>query len=101
MKGTLIGEEGLTERRRPLTKIKMLTAVILSAAIATPAFAQNVRVRGPTHHVRSHNHQSVHGEDAAPLTADEYRNLENYGFSGKDRSRVGGEDADLNGVSGN
>ena len=79
----------------------MLNAVILSAAIATPAFAQNVRVHGRTLHVRSHNHQSVHGEDAAPLTGDEYRNLENYGFSGKDPSRVGGEDADLNGVSGN
>ena len=99
---TLIGEEGLTKRRRPLTKKKkILTAVILSAAIATPAFAQNPRLHGSTHHVRSHNDQSVQGENPTALTADERRNLENYGFSGKDPSRVGGEDADLNGVSGN
>jgi hypothetical protein len=94
------GEEGLTERRRPLTKMKLLAAVFLSAAITTPAFAQEFRAHGPTHHVRSHNHQSVHAEDAASLTGEEYRNLESYGFSGKDPSRVGGEDADLN-VSGN
>jgi hypothetical protein len=84
-----------------LTKIEIITAVILSTVIATPTFAQDGRVHGPTHHVRSHNHQGVRGDYAAPLTVDEQRNLENYGFSGKDPSRVGGEDADLNGVSGN
>jgi hypothetical protein len=84
-----------------LTKQKIISAIILSAAVVTPAFAQDVRVHGPNHHVRSHNHQSVRGEYAAPLTGEEYRNLENYGFSGKDPSRVGGEDADLNGGSGN
>jgi hypothetical protein len=84
-----------------LTKIKIRTAVILSVAIATPAFAQDVRVHGPTHHVRSNNHLSVRVDHAAPLTGEEYRNLENFGFSGKDPSRVGGEDADLTGVSGN
>jgi creatinine amidohydrolase/Fe(II)-dependent formamide hydrolase-like protein len=84
-----------------LTKIRFLTAVILSAAIVTPAFAQGPRVHSPTHHARFHNHQTVRAEDGAALTADERRNLENYGFSGKDPSRVGGEDADLNGVSGN
>lgn len=103
MKGTtLIGEEGLTKRRRPLTKNKkILTAVILSAAVVTPAFAQNPRLHASTHHVRAHNDQSVQGENPTALTADERRNLENYGFSGRDPSRVGGEDADLNGVSGN
>jgi hypothetical protein len=84
-----------------LTKIKIITAVILSAAIAAPALAQDVRVHSPIHHIRSHNHQIVRGDYAAPLTSEEYRNLENYGFSGKDPSRVGGEDADLNGGSGN
>ena len=84
-----------------MTKIRLLTAVILSAAIATPAFAQSLRVHGPTHQARFHHHQTVRAEDGAALTGDERRNLENYGFSGKDPSRVGGEDADLNGVSGN
>jgi len=84
-----------------LTKIKILTGIILCAALATPVFAQDPRVHRPTHHVRLHNQHNVRGTDAAPLTGDEYRNLENFGFSGKDPSRVGGEDADLNGGSGN
>jgi hypothetical protein len=85
-----------------LTKTKALTAsIILFAAIATPVFAQDVRVPGPTHHARSYNQQNFRGAYAAPLTGDEYRTLENLGFSGRDPSRVGGEDADLNGGSGN
>jgi hypothetical protein len=33
---------------------------------------------------------------SAPLTAEEERNKEDFGFSGRDPSRVGGEDPSLN-----
>ena len=75
-----------------MTKMKALSAVIiLSAAVATPAFAQ------PTHHVRNFRgayNQLNEPSYAIPRTQDE-RNIENFGFSGRDPSRVGGEDPSL------
>ena len=76
-----------------MTKLKTLSAVIiLSAVVATPVFAQPYHVR---HHYRdyrgSYNQLNSSG-DAAPQTRDQFRNLENFGFSGRDPSRVGGED---------
>ena len=87
-----------------MTKFKILSAVvILSAAIAAPVFAQDAGVSRP-HQVRVYDqpnflgayNQSNGALYAQPLTNEERRNLENFGFSGRDPSRVGGEDPSLN-----
>ena len=81
-----------------MAKLKALSAaIILSAAVATPVFAQ------PTHHSRAYNRSNFRGSYnqrsepsyAIPQTQDE-RNIQNFGFSGRDPSRVGGEDPSLN-----
>jgi hypothetical protein len=78
-------------------KIKTLRAVvILFAAVATPVFAQPA-------HGRVHHQPNFHGAYnrmnaplyAAPRT-DEQRDIENFGFSGRDPSYPGGEDPSLN-----
>jgi hypothetical protein len=77
-----------------VTKFKTFSAVmILSAAIATPVFAQDANVAAP-HHTRVHerNYRGAYNSaNEAPRA-----NTENYGFSGQDRSRIGGQDPDLN-----
>jgi hypothetical protein len=88
-----------------MTDMRTLSAVIiLSAAVATPVFAQ-----GPTHHGRvAHDLRNFRGSYnqangpsyAAPITS-EQRNLENLGFTGRDPSRPGGMDPSLNGGSAN
>jgi hypothetical protein len=77
-----------------MTKIKTLTAVmILSTAVATPVFA-----KGSFHHDRSfrgaYNQMSEPSFAVAPTRAE--RNIQNFGFSGRDPSRVGGWDPNLN-----
>ena len=77
-----------------MTKIKTLTAVmILSTAVATPVFAK----------VRTYDNQTFRGAynqmtdpsfAVAPTRAE--RNIQNFGFSGRDPSRVGGWDPNLN-----
>jgi hypothetical protein len=84
-----------------MTSLKTLSAlVILSAAIATPVFAQDAGMLGPSKHVRTHdqwNFRGAYNQSMAPYaTSDEYRNRENFGFSGFDPSRVGGESPNLN-----
>lgn len=80
-----------------MTKMKALSAVvILSAAIATPAFAQ-----GPVHHGRAHDqfrgaYNQLNGPVYAAPDAQERRNIEDFGFSGRDPSVPGGEDPSLN-----
>ena len=78
-----------------MTNLKILSAVmILSAAIASPAFAQ-----GQMHHVKAYRHLNAYNQFNGPVYATssrDYWNMENFGFSGRDRSRVGGEDPDLN-----
>lgn len=75
--------------RKPMTKIKTLTAlVILSTAVATPVFA-----KGMNYHSRSF--RGAYNQVTAPLSASESRNLQDFGFSGRDRSFVGGEDPSL------
>ena len=78
-------------------KIKTLSAVIiLSTAVATPVFAQS------THHDRAtaqRNFRGAYNQSngrfyAAPRS-DEGRNIEDFGFSGRDRSYPGGEDPSL------
>jgi hypothetical protein len=89
------GASALTRQNgeNQMTTMKTLSAaIILSAAIATPVFAQ------PTHHVRNFRgayNQLNEPSFAIPRT-EEGRNLENFGFSGRDPSRVGGEDPSLN-----
>jgi hypothetical protein len=77
-----------------MTKLKTLSAVvILSAAVTTPVFAH------PTHHVRhfrgAYNQMIGPSYYAVPSSQSE-RNIENFGFSGRDPSRVGGRDPNLN-----
>jgi hypothetical protein len=94
-----------------MTKMKALGAVIiLSAAFAAPVFAQDAI--GPGNGLEPQfvtdyrsNHRvpdeqnfrgayNLSGEsfDARPLTEEERQNVEDFGFSGRDPSRVGGED---------
>jgi hypothetical protein len=88
-----------------MTKFKTLTAIaIFSAAVATPVFAQDTNVTAPTHHGRAVDHQNFRGAynqsgtpyDNAPQTHEELINQQNFGFSGRNPARVGGENPDLN-----
>lgn len=77
-----------------MTKMKTLSAVILlSTVVATPVFAKD--------HVRAlDRYRGVYNQFNGPTYAipqtQEGRNIENFGFSGRDPSRVGGEDPSLN-----
>jgi hypothetical protein len=86
-------------------KIKTLgVALILSAAIASPVFAQDAPVR--PHHARAYDQSNFRGAYNqqmsgapyydAPQTHEEQINLQNFGLSGRSPSRVGGEDPYLN-----
>jgi hypothetical protein len=94
---------------KPMTKFKTIGAiVILSAAIASPVFAQEAVVSepaysGPTYYGRAYDRQNFRGAYNqmnapyyAPRNSDEYWNLENYGITGRDPSRVGGQSPWLN-----
>jgi hypothetical protein len=94
-----------------MTKLTTLSAIaIIVAAIATPVFAQDAIGRGyrlksqPVTKHRS-NYRGPYNQNfrgaynrsnasfyARPLTNEERRNIEDFGFSGRDPSRVGGED---------
>lgn len=76
--------------RSPMTKIKTLTAmIILCTAVATPVFA-----KGMNYH--SQSFRKAYNQATVPsFSAQEDRNIENFGFSGMDPSRVGGEDPSL------
>jgi hypothetical protein len=83
-----------------MTKLKILSAiVILSAAIATPVFAQEASAPRPRH-AQVYDQSNFRGAYdrsnapfyAQPQTNEERRNVEDFGFSGRDPSRVGGED---------
>jgi hypothetical protein len=93
-------------RRMPVTNLKTLSAIaILTAAIASPVFAQDGGLVGSTNHVRAHDQRNFRGannlSNAPAATSDEYRNVENFGWSGRDPSRVGGEFPYFGGISGN
>jgi hypothetical protein len=97
-----------------MTKMKALGAV-LAAIIAAPLFAKDTGVSGPvsghglkpmpgsiSRHVRLHHRRHVRGVYTQTQPNDRYdpdpgfqRNLENFGFSGRDPSRIGGEDPSL------
>ena len=67
-------------------------ALLLSAGIAAPVFARsNYRVPDDQNFRGAYN-QSNAQFYAQPLTNKERDNIEDIGFSGRDPSRVGGED---------
>jgi hypothetical protein len=77
-----------------MTKIKTLTAlVILSTAVATPVFAKGVAYHNQTFR-GAYNQMTEPSFAVAPTRAE--RNIQNFGFSGRDPSRVGGWDPSLN-----
>jgi hypothetical protein len=77
-----------------MTNMKTLSAVIiLATAIATPAFAKE--------HGRAYDrYRGAYNQMSQPSfavpTTQAGRNIENFGFSGRDPSRVGGWDPSLN-----
>jgi hypothetical protein len=78
--------------RNQMTKIKTISAaVILSVVVAAPAFAA-------THHVKNFRgtYNQMTDESFAVPSSRAERNIQNFGFSGKDPSRVGGWDPSLN-----
>ena len=103
---THIGDHTRTEKpngETQMTNMKTLSAVIiLSAAVATPVFAQDAGVPGPgsgygfrpqpgpTYHGRAYdrwNFRGAYDQSDGPFYATPY-----FGFGGMDRSWVGGED---------
>jgi hypothetical protein len=89
-----------------MTKMRTLSAaIILSAAVAAPVFAQDTGVRGPGSRYGLASQTGPRGaynqlngpSYATPRALDDEdkRDIENFGFSGRDPSRIGGEDPDL------
>ena len=82
-----------------MIKMKALgAAIILSAAITTPVFARDAGAVGPGNRYGLESQMVTYNRSGAPfyarpLTNEERRNIEDFGFSGRDPSRVGGEDA--------
>ena len=74
-------------------------AVALSASIAAPAFAQDYQFYSgaPYRHApRYYRSYDVPPGSYAPRNNQEFWNQENFGFSGRDPSRTGGESSNLN-----
>jgi hypothetical protein len=96
-----------------MTKMKTLSAVIiLSAAVAAPVFAQDAGVRGPGNRYGLEQQRGSRGAynqlngpssyaAARALDDEDKRDLENFGFSGRDPSVPGGKDSSLNGGTAN
>jgi hypothetical protein len=76
-----------------MTNVKTLSAVIiLATAIATPAIAKE-------HGRALERYRGAYNQVSGPPYAKETRsgrNIENFGFAGRDPSRVGGWDPSLN-----
>ena len=90
----------MTTSRIKTRKSTLGVALLLSAAIAAPAFAHGAVPR----HIRAYGQSSFEQlnrapDDSAPLTREEQINLQNFGFSGHCPSCVGGEDPALNPAS--
>lgn len=93
-------------------KLKTLGAMlVLSAITAAPAFAKHSGSRhgvtskhgSMSRHVRAHHYRYVRGgayvqrqpSDRYDPDPEFQRNIENFGFSGRDPSRIGGMDPSL------
>ena len=83
----------LHSKEATMTKFKILSAVvILSTAIATPVFAKaHYRVPDDQNFRGAYNRSNAPFY-AQPLTNEQRANVEDFGRSGRDPSRVGGED---------
>ena len=84
-----------------MTMMKAVSAaVLLSATLAVPAFAQEYvpapYYAGPGPFYRSYGYGQVPGNYLPPRNTDEYWNLVNHGFTGRDPSRVGGSTPNVN-----
>jgi hypothetical protein len=80
------------KERAMKTNLKTLTAaIVLSTALAAPAFAA-------TNHHRAYGMKEFRGSYNQVITPSSQGavNQENFGFSGRDPSRVGGFDPSLN-----
>lgn len=75
-------------------------AAAVSASVVAPAFAQGTyRYSGAPYEDASqtyHRSYDVPPGSYAPRNSDEYRNQQNFGFSGRDTSRTGGESPSVN-----
>lgn len=94
-----------------MTKIRLASALLILTAIATaPALAQDAGLHGPGHSMKHHHHLRAHGQHFRGAYNQSYRqtdpdpvfqrNKENFGFSGRDPSRIGGADPSLNPLGG-
>ena len=89
--------------RNRMSMMKMIgAAVLLSASIASPLFAQDAGVYGPYGHgprgqgeTYYRSYGQVDPDFLPPRNNREYRNLQSFRFSGRDPSRVGGESPSL------
>ena len=87
-----------------MSMMKAISAVaILAAAVAAPAFAQEVYgpADGPygpgtAPETYYQSYGEVPGNYLPPRNSDEYWNLRNHGFTGRDPSRVGGDSPSVN-----
>jgi hypothetical protein len=111
----------LEQTEKIMTKLKTLSAAValVSAVIAAPVFAHDAggpashgglksRSGSTYHHARAHHRRYV-SRAYNPHVSGAYnppngrfdpdpefqRNIENFGFSGRDPSRIGGEDPSL------
>jgi hypothetical protein len=95
-----------------MTKMKTLSAaIILSAAVATPVFAQDAGERGSEKRFVLESQFGPRGAynqlngpsnvTARALDDQDKLDIENFGFSGRDLTRPGGRDPSLNGGGGN
>jgi hypothetical protein len=82
-------------RKTILTIIALLIAGSAVQTASAANYHDYSRGHDRSDYRRTYN-QVNEPSDAAPLTSREERNLENFGFSGRDPSRVGGQDPDLN-----
>jgi hypothetical protein len=72
-----------------MIKTKALTAaMILSVAVATPVFAKGMNYHSKTF-------RGAYNQVTVPSSSEGARNIQDFGFSGRDPSRVGGEDPSL------
>jgi hypothetical protein len=83
-----------------MTIAKLLaTAIVLSVNLASPAFSSDTGRK--VHKVHRVSHYSLrsycdpHNQFGAPSSSLAQRNIQNFGFSGRDRSYPGGWDPDL------
>jgi len=91
-----------------MTMVKALSAIaVLCTVMAAPVFARDTGPvrhdglqihRGPTHHLlRDQYFRGAYNQrnERFDLNPQFQRNTDNFGVSGRDPSRIGGEDPDL------